>query len=143
MKKRYIYINNSLAYDYDSYYHDGYQTKRLKTAEKKRNFNKSKDTRGFSLSLVLFFVVILLGCMSILINICIINKKSHELIVLQNELKLLKSDNTALEDELSRRFDLGYIEKIAREKLGMHEPFDWQKVIIKKPQVNCLQKYNN
>ena len=143
MKKRYIYINNSLAYDYDSYYLDDYQTKRLKMSHRKRNFNKNKDKRRISPCLILFFIVVFFGCMSILINICMINQKSRELVFLQNELKLLKSDNIALENEISKRFDLTYVEKIAKEKLGMHEPFDWQKIIIKKPQVNCLQKYDN
>lgn len=143
MKRKYIYINNSLAYDYDSYYDNDYQTQRSKVHDKKRNFNKNKDTHSVSLSLILFFVVVFLGCMSILINVCMINQKAHELVVLQNKLKLLKSDNIALENEISKRFDLAYIEKIAKEKLNMHEPFDWQEIIIKKPQVNCLQKYNN
>lgn len=143
MKKKYTYINNSVAYDYDSYYLDDYQTQRSKVPEKKRNFNKNKDMHTVSLSLILFFVIMFLGCMSILINICMINQKARELVVLQNKLKLLKSDNIALENEISKQFDLTYVEKIAREKLSMHEPFDWQKIIIKKPQVNCLQKYNS
>lgn len=105
---------------------------------------KSKTKRGknFYIYLFLFFIIVFVGSMFSLRNICLINKKSREIIILQEELKLCKSENIALENEISRRFDLEFVEKFAREKLGMHEPFSWQIVKIKEPKVNYLIKYD-
>ena len=104
--------------------------------------SKSKRGKNFYVYLFLFFIIVFVGSMFSLRNICLINKKSREIIILQEELKLCKSENIALENEISRRFDLEFVEKFAREKLGMHEPFAWQIVKIKEPKVNYLIKYD-
>ena len=103
--------------------------------------SESKRGKNFYVYLFLFFIIVFVGSMFSLRNICLINKKSREIIILQEELKLCKSENIALENEISRRFDLEFVEKFAREKLGMHEPFSWQIVKIKEPKVNYLIKY--
>ena len=102
---------------------------------------KSERGKNFYVYLFLFFIIVFVGSMFSLRNICLINKKSREIIILQEELKLCKSENIALENEISRRFDLEFVEKFAKEKLGMHEPFSWQIVKIKEPKVNYLIKY--
>lgn len=104
--------------------------------------SKSKHGKDFYIYLFLFFIIVFVGSMFSLRNICLINKKSREIIILQEELKLCKSENIVLENEISRRFDLEFVEKFAREKLGMHEPFAWQIVKIKEPKVNYLIKYD-
>ena len=104
--------------------------------------SESKRGKNFYVYLFLFFIIVFVGSMFSLRNICLINKKSREIIILQEELKLCKSENIALENEISRRFDLEFVEKFAREKLGMHEPFSWQIVKIKEPKVNYLIKYD-
>lgn len=104
--------------------------------------SKSKRGKNFYIYLFLFFIIVFVGSMFSLRNICLINKKSREIIILQEELKLCKSENIALENEISRRFDLEFVEKFAKEKLGMHEPFSWQIVKIKEPKVNYLIKYD-
>ena len=103
--------------------------------------SESKRGKNFYVYLFLFFIIVFVGSMFSLRNICLINKKSREIIILQEELKLCKSENIALENEISRRFDLEFVEKFAKEELGMHEPFSWQIVKIKEPKVNYLIKY--
>ena len=103
--------------------------------------SESKRGKNFYVYLFLFFIIVFVGSMFSLRNICLINKKSLEIIILQEELKLCKSENIALENEISRRFDLEFVEKFAKEELGMHEPFSWQIVKIKEPKVNYLIKY--
>ena len=73
--------------------------------------SESKRGKNFYVYLFLFFIIVFVGSMFSLRNICLINKKSREIIILQEELKLCKSENIALENEISRRFDLEFVEE--------------------------------
>ena len=85
--------------------------------------------------------VIFVGSIVSLRTFCLVKSKSNEIIVLQEKLKAIKSENKILEEELSKKFDLSTVKEVAEKKLGMHEPFGYQVVKIKLPKLNYVIKY--
>jgi len=81
------------------------------------------------------------GCLITLYSFCQIKAKTHSIYKLQQKLDNLKSSNLELEEELSKKFDLGEIKNIAEKKLGMHKPMQYQIVYIKKPTQSYTIKY--
>jgi cell division protein FtsL len=78
--------------------------------------------RKFKLTKILaLFMIVYASC--ILVNQQIkINKIKSETITYQSELKLLQGKNQKLQDEVKMSKSEMYIEKLAREKLGLIKP---------------------
>lgn len=132
------YSYGANAYDYDDYeYNNSEQIKTVKRERKKKSV-KSKSVPA----LILLLSVVFFGSIITLYSFCLIDAKSNGIIMLQEKLKTVKSDNIMLEEEISKKFDLDITKKIAQTKLGMHEPFSYQIVHIKKPKQNYVIKYD-
>lgn len=55
---------------------------------------------------------------------------------MENDIKMLKSENQSLMVEIARNKDITYIDKIARNELGMKEPAKNQIVYMNSPHEN-------
>ena len=67
-------------------------------------------------------IVLLLLCWSFFNNYRQIQKLQRELEQLENEISETKEKNTLLENQLEKVDDDEYIERIARERLGLVKP---------------------
>ena len=127
-------------YDYDNYNYGQRQDKI--SGANNRLINNKKSKTNLSLVNFLFLIaVIFVGSIVSLRTFCLVKSKSNEIIVLQEKLKAIKSENKILEEELSKKFDLSTVKEVAEKKLGMHEPFGYQVVKIKLPKLNYVIKY--
>lgn len=71
---------------------------------------------------VIFLVLIIYGSCILVSQQIKINKIKSETITYQSELKLLQGKNQKLQDEVKMSKSEMYIEKLAREKLGLIKP---------------------
>ena len=127
--------------DYYDSAHSGY-SKIHNTSKHSKTSNKR--TRKADLSPLEFFLlitVIFVGSIITLRTFCLVKAKSNEIIALQEKLKTIKSENTILEEEISKKFELSTVKEIAEKRLGMHQPFSYQVIKIKSPKVNYVIKY--
>lgn len=78
--------------------------------------------RGFNLKKVLFIITVVYCCFILITQQIRINKIKKETVSYQSELKLLQVKNQKLQDEVRMSKSEMYIEKLAREKLGLIKP---------------------
>jgi len=64
---------------------------------------------------------------------------NHTLNKMENDLKVLRSENQSLMVEIAKNKDIAYIDKIARNELGMKEPAKNQIVYVNLPQEEKTQ----
>lgn len=78
--------------------------------------------RGFNFKKVLFIITVVYCCFILITQQIRINKIKKETVSYQSELKLLQVKNQKLQDEVRMSKSEMYIEKLAREKLGLIKP---------------------
>lgn len=131
------YYYNSLAYR-----RKNYNSKDKANKSKSNALNKKIYKANLSLLEFLFLIIIIfIGSIISLRTFCLVKAKSNEIIILQEKLKAIKSENKILEEEISKKFDLSTVKDVAEKKLGMHEPFGYQVVKIKLPKLDYVIKY--
>lgn len=133
MKSYYSY--GSVAHDYDNYNFD--IREEIKPVEIEKPKTKSVSISAFC---ILLFVVFS-GSLVSLYSLSLVNSKASSIVCLQDKLESVKSDNVVLEEEISKKFDLSSTQKVAEKRLGMHRPFAYQIVHIKKPKQNYVVKH--
>ena len=131
--------------DYYNYNLFGYENKCHKNKANKSKSNalnkKIYEANLNVLEFLFLIIIIFIGCIISLRTFCLVKAKSNEIIILQEKLKAIKSENKILEEEISKKFDLSMVKDVAEKKLDMHEPFGYQVVKIKLPKLDYVIKY--
>lgn len=91
-----------------------------------------------------FSICIVFACSLVTLCSYAANSKQKEYISsLNDELKHIQENNAFLETELVQSIDLGTVEKIAKTKLGMQKPEEYQQVYINVPKQSYTIQYEN
>lgn len=89
-----------------------------------------------------FSICVLFICSMALLCSYAANSKQREYISsLNDELKHIQENNAFLETELVQSIDLGTVEKVAKTKLGMQKPEEYQQVYINVPKQSYTIQY--
>lgn len=96
----------------------------------------------YHLKFFLTSIIVLVCCISMMMFNSSILEKKRSIQSLNSQLKQLKDKNLSLEATISESLDLEYIEKEARERLGMGKPTNPQIVYIDVPKSDYTVQYN-
>jgi len=100
------------------------------------------ERASYHLKFFLTAIVILSGCITMMMFNSNILEKKRNVRSLTSQLKELKDKNLGLEATISESLDLDYIEKEARERLGMSKPTEPQIVYIDVPKSDYTVQYD-
>lgn len=124
------YIRGNTANAPQRKYDDIKKDKSLEDAKKRKNKllkEKKKKTRNGALQIAL--VIFVLGVLTIWRDTKVYNLQT-QIGTLNNEIKVVNSENEALKVDLLKNSSLKNIESSAQKKLGMIAPVDAQKVNV-------------
>lgn len=115
-----------------------HKTKEEIQIEKQQIFEKAL----YHLKFLFTSVVILSCCIAMMMFNATILEKKRDINILNSQLKELKDKNLSLEATVSESLNLEYIEKEARERLGMGKPTKPQIVYIDVPKSDYTVQYD-
>lgn len=124
------YIRGNTANAPQRKYDDIRKDKSIEDAKKRKNKllkEKKKKTRNAALQIAL--VIFVLGVLTIWRDTKVYNLQT-QIGTLNNEIKVVNSENEALKVDLLKNSSLKNIESSAKKKLGMIAPVDAQKVNV-------------
>ncbi|MDQ0149301.1 cell division protein FtsL [Eubacterium multiforme] len=124
------YIRGNTANAPQRKYDDIKKDKSIEDAKKRKNKllkEKKKKTRNGALQIAL--VIFVLGVLTIWRDTKVYNLQT-QIGTLNNEIKVVNSENEALKVDLLKNSSLKNIESSAQKKLGMIAPVDAQKVNV-------------
>ena len=96
----------------------------------RKNNKKRKPNASFKSKIIFWATIALAVCIAILFRYAQISNIQYDMVKYQHQIIDLKNEKQQLKLELEGIMESGYIEKQAKEKLGMQYPTDEQIVVV-------------
>lgn len=120
------YQNTSSAYDYPTFYPErrtSVQTKtKVAAPAREREPKTNARARVSAIRACAVAVLAFILCFSVIYRYSIILESNQEIKALEKQYEGLLSENQILQGKIDRYLEMGEVEKIAREQLGMMKP---------------------
>lgn len=124
------YQNTSSAYDYPPFYPERMvpaQTKPKAAAPARERAAKADArVRAGAIRACAVAVLAFILCFSVIYRYSIILESNQEIKALEKQYEGILSENQILQGKIDRYLEMGEVEKIAREELGMMKPETYQ-----------------
>lgn len=135
----YNYTSNAYDYDYDDRQEEIEKIKK----EQRVEVALKRAAKVHRMKLLASMLVVFLGCLATMSSYAAVAKQRVINEKQMDELNSLKNTNNTLQGEISDSADLAYVEKEAKQKLGMTAPQNYQIVYIDVPKQSYTVQYND
>ena len=124
------YQNTSSAYDYPTFYPERMapvQTKsKADVSAQERSAKADARARVSAIRACAVAVLAFILCFSVIYRYSVILECNQEIKALEKQYEGILSENQILQGKIDRYLEMGEVEKIAREQLGMMKPETYQ-----------------
>ncbi len=124
------YQNTSSAYDYPTFYPERMapvQTKpKVAAPERERAAGADARVRASAIRACAIAVLAFILCFSVIYRYSVILESNQEIKALEKQYEGILSENQIMQGKIDRYLEMGEVEKIAREQLGMMKPETYQ-----------------